>query len=314
MDNYLTDLISRLSDRSDWGIIKNSGDSISFKAHREAEKITDSGYIPQLIGYIEVEKKKERRDSAYFILGKIAKNLQDEKVAEFLINRIPEEKNENILSSMLDRLADLPKPACLDLTLLLDATRDKRRYVRWSAISALDNTNNPKAEDRLIEILQNPEDDYDLTRANATLSRIGSSKSLPHLEKLITYKIMDVAYSALNAMVEIADESYLPLFVKQLTKGKLKSVAIEGVVRYGREDVIPVVIKRIKELVAKQRKYQTIIHKGQTDLMVGMEFLVTYSKDYKYIRDLYNILTTKKSGLLFDIEKEWLESHSEMFI
>jgi hypothetical protein len=43
------------------------------KALREAERISNADFIPQLITFIENEKDKDKRGSAYFILGILQK-------------------------------------------------------------------------------------------------------------------------------------------------------------------------------------------------------------------------------------------------
>ena len=79
MDKYLIDLIERMSDTSDQ-IMEGGYDSsktISWKALREAEKIENADFIPQLFAFIDHQKDKKKRSQAYFILGHISKNLND---------------------------------------------------------------------------------------------------------------------------------------------------------------------------------------------------------------------------------------------
>lgn len=56
MDLYLTDLLQRIGDDTFPEGYVSSEDIPSWKACREAEKLTNESYIPQLIGYIEQQK------------------------------------------------------------------------------------------------------------------------------------------------------------------------------------------------------------------------------------------------------------------
>ena len=76
MNEYLTDIILRMNDKSDQIMESgyNSSETISWKALREAEKADNVNYISELIQFIDSEKDKKKRDKAYFLLGHIAKN------------------------------------------------------------------------------------------------------------------------------------------------------------------------------------------------------------------------------------------------
>ena len=54
----------------------DSSKTISWIATRESKKLTEEKYIEQFIDFIENEKNKKKRDNAYFVLSKIAKNAK----------------------------------------------------------------------------------------------------------------------------------------------------------------------------------------------------------------------------------------------
>jgi len=89
MNEYLTNIISRMNNES---IVIESGykssDTISWKALREAEKVDNINYIPELIDFIDSEKDKKKRDKGYFLLGHIAKNTNNIIATEYL-NKLP---------------------------------------------------------------------------------------------------------------------------------------------------------------------------------------------------------------------------------
>lgn len=205
MDSILQSLVERMNDKSDHIMAPgfDSSTTISWKAHREAEKLADSAFIPQLRTFIENEKDKKHRDSAYFILGYVAKNVGDQTTAQFLIDRIEKEKDKYVLSAMLDRLANLVKPAGTDLTALLAATKDKRWQVGYAAIRALTNTNDAAAETTLLQILDTSANKFELIYANGALHNIGTPRALVFLEKHLKSRTRDVKHSANYAMEEI---------------------------------------------------------------------------------------------------------------
>ncbi len=205
MDKYLVELISRMNDESDKTNKSgyNSSDTISWKALREAEKIDNVNYIPELIAFIDSEKDKKKRNRAYFLLGHIAKNTNDIGATKYLIGRVEKETDKYILSSLLDRIAKLKKPKGIDLKPLIEATRNSKWQIRHSAIDSLQNSEDEVAEDTLIDILSTSEDFYDITYANATLSYIGTEKALPYLEKNLSSRKRDVKDSAKFAIESI---------------------------------------------------------------------------------------------------------------
>ncbi|WP_344674012.1 hypothetical protein [Sphingobacterium kyonggiense] len=314
MDIYLTSLIERTLDKSDREIVRISSESISWKALREAEKIDDENYITQLVQYIETEKEKEKRDSAYFILGHIANNTKNKIATDFLIERIEKEKDKSILSSLLDRIKYLEKTEETDIQPIINATKSKVWSIRQSAISALSNAKNSLAENTLLEIINNSIDEYDLYYANCSLLSTGTKNSISSLVKLLDHKKQDVSGTALSAILNLSDSSNLSLFVSQLEKGKNKFTALLGVIKFGDTTVIPNVVKRVKELVSKKRTRQVIGSYGKTELIFAMEFLSNFASESDEPKKTYDFLTTKKADFIWDNETEWLLENKSKFV
>jgi HEAT repeat protein len=149
-------------------------------------------------------------------------------------------------------------PSDINIDNVLALTTYKKHVVRDGAIKCLKNVNNPKAEEKLIEIITTSTDQYQLTYANATIRAIGTSKSIPHLLKLVANKKQDVAASALGAILKLSDKSHLPLFIDNLENGKLKYLGLEGVIKYGDKNIVPYVEKRVKELLLKSGPFNFI--------------------------------------------------------
>lgn len=211
MDKYLIEIIERMLDTSDQ-IMEAGYDSsktISWKALREAEKVENAAFVPQLISFIDNEKDKKKRNKAYFLLGHIAKNTSDLKALVYLISRVNKETDKHIISSLLDRIADINKPIGTDLQPLIQAIKSNMWLIRHSAIQSLNNSFDSVAETALIEILDSSDDPYNLTYANATLNRIGTPNAIPYLEKHLKSRKRDVKDSAKYAIEEIKKRHHL---------------------------------------------------------------------------------------------------------
>ncbi|MBC9913026.1 HEAT repeat domain-containing protein [Chitinophaga varians] len=316
MDQYLTELIDRMNDTSDWPLPPgvSSSTTISWAALREAEKLDNTAYIPQLVTFINAEKDAKRRKSAYFTLAHIGKNTNNRQAMEFLISRITKEKDKYMLSSMLEQIGDLEKPAGTDLTPLIEAVKSSAWQIRQSAIKALSRSAEKTAEAALLEVISTSKNEYDLIYANMALSTSGSPASLPFLIKLLEHKKQDVSGTALGAILKLGDASNLDLFREQLEQGKNKFTALHGVIKYGDEKVVPDLIRRVKQLIAKQRAIEAISTDGKTEIIVALEFLVQHVAGNPEIKKLYELLTGKKSALLWDREKKWLQTFRHYFI
>ena len=181
----------------------DSSKTISWKALREAEKVSNIDFIPQLISFIDKEKDKKKRDKAYFLLGHIGKNTNDRTALNYLIHRVDKETDKYIISSLLDRIAKIEKPIGTDLQPLIKMSKSDKWLIRYSAIQSLNNSSDSLAETTLIEILDNTNDPYDLYYSNATLYGIGTPRAIPHLEKHLKNRKRDVKDTAIGAIEQI---------------------------------------------------------------------------------------------------------------
>ena len=136
-EEQLHELIGRMTVREQ---MVNSDVSISWHAHREAEKISDASVFPLLMKIVEdnrQKKQKKIRDAAYFIMGKVLVRTFSREACEFLIRQLETETDRNILSGILDRIKDLKLPADVDISLIIACTKPDTWDVRHSAIYAL---------------------------------------------------------------------------------------------------------------------------------------------------------------------------------
>lgn len=321
LDEYLQDLLERMADRSDSMIEMPGGgqqsnpDATFKKASDEARLINNPEYVEQLKTFIEKSKDEDLKQNAYSMLFNIYSNIDERRIISYCIDRLALEKKEWTLYTILSNLEYLKKkiPSDINIDQILGLTTYKKHLVRDGAIRCLKNVNNPKAEDKLIEIISTSTDQYQLCYANSTLATIGTTKCIPYLLKLVDHKKQDVAGTALGTILKLSDKSYLPLFIDHLKKGKLKYLGLEGVIKYGDKNVVPLVKKRVEELVSKQRTIQFLLSENETELTVAMNFLLDYSKEFESINKLYQTLSTSKLELLWDNEKQWLNDNRHRF-
>jgi len=321
MDPYLLDLLMRMSERSDRiislpdGAMGSNPDAKFIKAFDEARTLNQAEYVPALCAFVEKSKDEEIKQSAYKCLSFVYKNTNETAIINYLIARLAVEKKDWTLWAILSGIHGFKKPIPMDVEIgnILALTSHKKHLVRDMAIQSLQSTGNPQAEEKLIEIITNNTDKYLLVYANATIRKIGTVKSIPALLKLTEHKKEDVAATALMAILDISDQSFLPLFIKHLQTGKQKYLGLEGVVKYGGIAESEYVIKRVKELVSKKRNVHFILQAAETELTLAMRFLSAYSRESKKIKELYQLLNGKKSDLLWPEEKKWLAESSHLF-
>ncbi|MDE6718885.1 MAG: hypothetical protein K2J68_03410 [Treponemataceae bacterium] len=116
----LEKLIERMSvpDNSE---IKDSSEQESWKAYREAEKISDRTLLPLLEQIITEHRGEEMydceiRENARFIYAKIIENNFDKKGFLFLLNELFNETDDWAIDGILDdiQFLDIPKDVPLD--------------------------------------------------------------------------------------------------------------------------------------------------------------------------------------------------------
>jgi len=222
---------------------------------------------------------------------------------EDILKKLSVEQDVYKLSVLLEKIAQ-EAIKIEDCSLIIKFINHKRPAVRQSAIQALRACKRPDAEDALIKVITESQDEYDLTYANSELSRIGTNKAIPHLINLLKHPKGDVKCSALWALKEIGDTSLLPTFLKALQdrSANVKGYAMLGIARHGNEIAIKPVIDRTKTMLKRKRTVES------DDLIVALGFLIRFEEDYEEIHDLLDWIKSNKWDLLFDAEKEWMNS------
>lgn len=194
MRAHLRNLIKRMT-RSE-PTVMNSADSVSWHAYREAENIDEPSVIEELDAYLREKPAKADRAAAYFIIGKVGKNLQSAECASVLIAHIGSESDKYALAALFDGLGEIPKRANENLAPVYRLLQDKRWLVRHAAIGSLRNASSSEAEHRILEVLRDTGDPGDTICCHVTLNGIGTAKALPALQAGLKSRKRDVKLSA----------------------------------------------------------------------------------------------------------------------
>ncbi|SHM30040.1 hypothetical protein [Flavobacterium saccharophilum] len=305
MKSDLGNLISQMCDRTIEG---SNNETVAYNAYRKIDEIKDENLLPILFDIVDNELDENKRDKAYYIISKIALIKSDSKSLNFLLQRLNKEKNKVIIENLLNIISSFEKPNETDLGNIFSFLYNKSKTLRYRAIQALKNCNSNECEDKLVYILENSTNHYDLLYTLQTLFSSGSQRSLSKIKEFINHSKQEISASALGATYNIAGEKELPLYIEQLKKGKNKFTALEGVVNFGNNEVIPNVVKRIKELISKKRNIEVVGLYGYTELIIAMNFLIKFPED-KAISEVYYLLEAKKD-FLWESEKEWLKNNT----
>jgi hypothetical protein len=197
MNFDLSDLIRRLTTSER---VAHSEQSLSWHAHREAERIRDLSLLEDLKALVNTSKSMDERKAAYFILGALGENTSDARCALVLTERLRHEQNKYVLAAALDALAKIDKPHHFPLEAIYERLSDERWLVRHAAIRALQKTDSATVEDHLLKHLSLTDDPNDMIYCHATLGSVGSANSLPALETGSNSKKRDVKASATFAI------------------------------------------------------------------------------------------------------------------
>ena len=193
-------LIQRMTNKEKY---TNSQDSVSWNAHREAEKLNDYKIFETIKDRLEKKIDKDTKAAIYFIIGKIGKNLQSKEIGNYLLLRLKMETDKYIISNVLDLIQNIPKDESNDLSIIYAYLSEERWLIRHSAISSLRNTKDKITEDILLNHIEEAKDKIDIAICNGVLNTIGTQKSIPKLMELSKSKTRDIKISAKFALEEI---------------------------------------------------------------------------------------------------------------
>jgi len=202
MRPYLQGLLTRMAAKC---TEPDSSKSVSWVAHREAERLNDLTMVDELSDHLQAEQVRQRRLACLFIIGKLGANQAHYDCAEIILAALAQEQDKYVLSAALDLIRDIPKPASVNLSFVYDLLADPRWLVRHAAIRALEGSEASASEDCVLHLLSTTTDADDQIYCHSTLNRIGTARSIPHLEKGAESRKRDVRMSAQSALAAIQE-------------------------------------------------------------------------------------------------------------
>jgi len=216
MNTHLQSLLKEMSDNSycsgEWSEegVYESSKTVSWRAYEKARQLTDTSYLPDLYNLAETSKSNATKAHAYFIIGFIAKNTNSELATKFLLDRLKVEKLTSTINLILHRLADLYKPAHLDLSVIYQLIGKKGALTRHAAYMALTNTGH-SVENSLLDLLEKTRNREDIIWIIHALGYIGTEKSLDILKTYLKHKKLRVRESVRNELPSIMIRVGLPV-------------------------------------------------------------------------------------------------------
>lgn len=239
---------------------------------------------------LEQTKRLDMKQRFYFMLGTIGTNTGEVRVADLLLERLAQETKPTLITSILDELANQERVD--DATDIIKYVEDSRSAIRNSAIDALGSCRGALAEEVLIRFITTSTDLFEIMSANFVLATIGTKRVIPHLIPLLDHPKGDVRHSALNALSELGDDSFLPLFIKGLEDRSVdvKAYALLGVAKHGDASAIQPIIKRVKTMLKRKRQIQS------DDILTAFRFLNRYRHSDKTISELFDWIIHEKMG------------------
>lgn len=208
MTPYLQDLLQRMQDdsyRPDQEKVEGMFESektVYYLAYQEARMLNDRSLLSDLVEFIEETEEDNKRESAYFILGFIAKNTADTAATQFLLTRLTKEKKPQTVKLVLERLAELFKPATLNIDIVKTLIEKRGYSIRHSAYNALTNSDHG-VEDYLLDKLKKGKTADDIASIIRALGYIGRQKSIVALKPLIKSRKFVIKHAVQNHLSTI---------------------------------------------------------------------------------------------------------------
>lgn len=166
----------------------------------------------------------------------------------------------------------------------------------------------PASEASLLGAIQATGDFYRLKDIVITLYDVGTRESLESLEKLLSYPKEDIKICAFHAIVTIMGADGQDKYVEKLTDPKFRDKfgAMLAIRQYCDDRAIEAVTKRLKAILAKERKAVPYSPEGLTELLASLDYLNSQGGD---VRTNAHMLIRGKQDRLEDKEKKWIESN-----
>ena len=220
--NEILDLIERMMTFEN-GLISNQ--TTSWKAHQEADNLSDRNLLPILYEIVDENEGKDKRKQfvrsrCYYIIGQITKKTFEHQDAVYVFRQLQNEiKNNDALGALIDiiyfwwqRDANIFVPTDIDISPLIEIATTQRGRLKYQAIEALGNCPVKESREFLRSYLtQEDEKKYkeEIRSANIALQRNGEPEDIPYLERFLKSRIPNSKITAQYAINYIKERNNL---------------------------------------------------------------------------------------------------------
>jgi HEAT repeat protein len=285
-------------------------DLASWQAFRELERLRDPTLLPRLAELCEANNN-EVRSHAYFVVGCLGACTGHQGVIDLLLHRCAAEQSWSGLVAALGALEKQPQLRFEPI--LAELAWHDYFLVKSAALTILGQCPEPEAEDALLDVLRRSKERNDLVWASAALADRATAHSLPVARTFLTHPDGLLRANALRIMARSGNVSLLPTFLKVLAQDRstyVKPAAVESICRVGGASMVPVVLDRLKTVLARKRACLPL---GRTEVNYAVEFLDRFRAHDPNIEKLFRTILTKRADRLFDGEKRELRKNVPYF-
>ena len=271
---FVSDLAKRLSFQE---YLVNSSESVSWSAHRDAEKLNDLKLFPYFKDFLETEKDNDIRRSVYFPVASIGGHNNDPKILNYLIARIGLEKTRRTKSTILDNTWQFYKENTIDLHPELEKLiYNKWWQIVWPALDLLGICKQKEEAENIIhEYLKSDikKSKYLLDEALTALLKVGSKKSYHWFEDYLDFGFNDMVGACVAGIAKFGDNGMerMTEILLNHRNGWAKASALSSILRLGGKNELDSVLKYVK----KQQKKPSIYYLHDKEAID--EFIQKYS-------------------------------------
>ncbi|CAM4427204.1 hypothetical protein FHS16_003695 [Paenibacillus endophyticus] len=287
--------------------VQSSADKVSWKAMREAETLNDPAIIDAAAELLNEAADEETKLHICFILSHLAHITGDPRAVRLMLSVLANTTSNRSVSRLLWSFARVPEIP--DAVPFLKLSHSPNGAMRREAIRVLGRCRQDEVYERMIQLLQQSKDDYDIIYTLWTLRDLSLAKALPQVLSHLSSSAGEVRSLVIRYAADFGDASYVPCFVHALEHDRSADVkwnAMEALDKWGGAAETALVWRRCKAITARPRKGG-----GQfpmSELMHGLSFLWRFGKDKPEVQKLLTDLRTTKSDKLFEHETAWLEA------
>jgi len=317
---HLKELLIRLEDRSlrpgvelPKGVLSSSDLTIAHTAREEINSLNDESYINAFQELLSKEKVTINKINLITYLIRLADKFQRNDIADYILGLVRKEKTRWVNDVSIGGLNRSNLEIENEREILFELANHKDWQIRFDSLGLLSKL--PKSyHTRIEELCKEQIEKYkskhhSLGVLASTLSKVGSTKSIPILKEIIEIsKKSDTILSGINAVNQIKGQSELEYYVECYSKKKdsfVKRNLVILIAKYGNEEHSELMFKRAKSLLSRERKTNWHYGKGtEPELVSVIKFLDKNAIESS--TKLLKWISKKKMNFLDETETKWI--------